>query len=282
MNTFPSSARCTGNEKPLQDGVSPQADGRDSGKSGAPVLFCQNVTKSYQGERIIEDISVKLEPGELVSILGASGTGKTTLFHALSGLEIPDSGRVYYRGEDVTGSAGHVSYMQQKDLLLPFRTILDNVCVPLYLRGVEKKLAREEARGYFGEFGLERCEDKYPSQLSGGMRQRAALLRSYLFQGKVMLLDEPFSALDAITKSAMHQWFQSVRRKRGTSAFFVSHDIDEAILLSDRIYIISGAPGTIRAEISIKEAGPRDSEFTVSPRFMDYKRQILSYIKGDA
>lgn len=247
--------------------------------SGREVLRCENVSKSYQGEFVIDKVSVSLDKGELVSILGASGTGKTTLFHTLSGLETPDAGCVFYEGEEVTGKPGSVSYMQQKDLLLPFRTILNNVCVPLLLRGVAKKQAREQAREHFAEFGLSGCEDKYPAQLSGGMRQRAALLRSYLFQGKVMLLDEPFSALDAMTKAALYQWYQSVCRKHGTSAFLITHDIDEAILLSDRIYIIKGAPGTIRAELAIERDGVRDSEFTMSQEFIGYKRAILAYLK---
>lgn len=245
----------------------------------APVLWCKNITKSYDGEMIIENISAELRRGELVSVLGASGTGKTTLFNTLSGLELPDSGSVYLKGEEVTGKTGRVSYMQQKDLLLPFRTILDNVCVPLRLRGEDKKSARRRAGEYFSEFGLNGCEEKYPQQLSGGMRQRAALLRSYLFQGEVMLLDEPFSALDAITKSSMHQWYQSICRKHQTSAFLITHDIDEAILLSDRIYIIAGTPGSIRAELTVECGGERDSEFTMSEAFISYKRQILSYIK---
>jgi len=255
------------------------AAGAANGEQGERVLWCERLSKSYEGEPIIEEISVELCRGQLVSVLGASGTGKTTLFNSLSGLEEPDSGRVFLRGEDVTGKPGRVSYMQQKDLLLPFRTILDNTCVPLLLRGMERKKAREQAREFFGEFGLSGCEDKYPSQLSGGMRQRAALLRSYLFQGEIMLLDEPFSALDAITKSSMHQWYKSVCRKHGTSAFLITHDIDEAILLSDRIYVIAGVPGKICADIRIQSSGERDSEFTMSETFIGYKRQILSHIR---
>lgn len=254
-------------------------NGKGAATATGPVLCCQAVCQSYNGEPIIDEISVELQRGELVSILGASGTGKTTLFHTLSGLERPESGRVFFCGEDVTGKPGYVSYMQQKDLLLPFQTILDNVCVPLRLRGADRKSAREQAAKHFGEFGLTGCENKYPAQLSGGMKQRAALLRSYLFQDEVMLLDEPFSALDAITKSSMYQWYQSVCRKHNTSAFLITHDIDEAILLSDRIYIIAGTPGRICREFSIQCEGVRDSEFTMSDAFIGYKRQILSYIK---
>lgn len=243
------------------------------------ILSGNSITKSYGEETIIKDVSVSLESGELVSVLGVSGIGKTTLFHILSGLEAPDSGEVLLKNENITGQPGKVSYMQQKDLLLPFRTILDNVSAPLRLRGIPKKAAREMAGGYFQEFGLSGSEIKYPAQLSGGMRQRASLLRSYLFSGEIMLLDEPFSALDAITKSQMHQWYQSIVHKHHTSSLFITHDIDEAILLSDRIYIMSGSPGRITGEIHITPAGPRGTDFLMSDAFMLYKREILSQIR---
>lgn len=244
-------------------------------RSRIPLLCCEHIDKSYGGEKIIRDISVELFPGELVSVLGRSGTGKTTLFNILSGLETPDSGSVCLRGENVTGRSGLVSYMQQKDLLLPFRTILDNVCVSLILRGTERKQARTRAQAYFEEFGLAGCEDKYPGQLSGGMRQRAALLRSYLFEGEIMLLDEPFSALDAITKMSMHRWYREISRVHGTSAFLITHDIDEAILLSDRIYVIAGSPGEICAEVVVKQSAGASEMDTLSLEFADCKREIL-------
>lgn len=243
------------------------------------VMAGQAITKGYDNEQIIRDINVELFYGELVSLLGVSGVGKTTVFNILSGLERPDSGIVRLYGKDITGSSGHVSYMQQKDLLLPFRTIIDNVCVPLRLRGISKKQARAEAAEYFGEFGLTGCEHKYPVQLSGGMRQRAALLRSYLFNDQIMLMDEPFSALDAITKTSMHKWFQTISKKHHTSSFFITHDIDEAIVLSDRIYIISGCPGQISDEIHIEYNGIRDELFTTSDLFINYKRKIMEKYK---
>ncbi|MCI8496949.1 MAG: ABC transporter ATP-binding protein [Clostridiales bacterium] len=247
-----------------------------------PYLTAKDVTKSYDGRCIIDSVSMQVQKGELVSLLGLSGIGKTTLFHVLSGLEQPDSGQVLLSGEDITGKAGRVSYMQQKDLLLPFQTVLDNVSIPLRLGGMKKKAAHEKALPYLEEFGLSGCEEKYPHELSGGMRQRAALLRCYLYSGDMMLLDEPFSALDAITKSSLHQWFQSVVRRHGTTAVFITHDIDEAILLSDRVYIMSGAPGRITGEIPITCAGKRDRDFTMTEEFIRYKKEILSRIGADA
>jgi ABC-type nitrate/sulfonate/bicarbonate transport system ATPase subunit len=145
----------------------------------------------------------------------------------------PDSGRVFLGDRDITGQAGQVSYMQQKDLLLPYKTVLDNVSLPLVLRGQPKSEARAQALVQFKQFGLEGTDSKYPSQLSGGMRQRAALLRAHLFGSTVALLDEPFSALDAITKRTIHRWYLELVDKLGMSTIFITHDIDEAILLSD-------------------------------------------------
>lgn len=249
-------------------------------RDNLPLLAGEAITKSYDGNKIIEEISVSLFSGELVSILGLSGIGKTTLFNILSGLEYPDSGRVLLSGKEITGKTGLCSYMQQKDLLLPFKTVLDNVALPLLLRGESKKAAREKAASYFEEFGLAGYEKNYPDSLSGGMRQRAAVLRSYLFSGEIMLMDEPFSALDAITKSAMHEWYREISARHSTSSFLITHDIDEAILLSDRIYIMAGSPGKIEAEFVISSSfGRRDSEFAMSEEFLHYKRSILQSIK---
>ena len=163
----------------------------------------------------------------------------------------------------------------EKDLLLPFRKVADNVALPLELAGTDRKTARAEAMRYFEQFGLQGTEERYPAQLSGGMRQRAALLRTYLFGKSVALLDEPFSALDTITKSAIHRWYLDVMEQIHLSTLFITHDIDEAILLSDRIYILSGRPGHITDEIHINVPKPRAGDFTLTPEFLAYKRQII-------
>lgn len=239
-------------------------------------LEVQNVSVRFDGKRILEDVSLTLREGELVSLLGISGSGKSTLFNVISGLLQPESGRVFLDGQDVTGQPGHISYMLQKDLLQPYRTIEDNVALPLLLRGVGKQEARAQAGELFEAFGLEGTQKKYPSQLSGGMRQRAALLRTYLFSRNVALLDEPFSALDTLTKSAMHAWYLSVMEKIRLSTLFITHDIDEAILLSDRICLLTGQPGRIVEELSIREPRPRRSDFSLTPEFLAYKREILA------
>lgn len=238
-------------------------------------LRAVGITKSYGERTIIEDVNVTLNAGEIVCLLGVSGAGKTTLFHCLSGLIAPDRGTVYLGGEDITARPGHISYMLQKDLLLPFKKVVDNVAMPLILRGVPKKQAREQASELFERFGLNGCERKYPHQLSGGMRQRAALLRTYLSGEGVALLDEPFSALDSLTKSDLHAWYLDIMQSIDLSTLFITHDIDEAILLSDRIYIMSGTPGRITDEIVIDTPKPRAADFNLTPEFIAYKRRII-------
>ena len=233
------------------------------------------VSKAFDGKPVLEDVSITLNAGELVCLLGVSGAGKTTLFNIISGLVMPDKGKVLLDGEDVTGKPGKISYMLQKDLLLPYRTIEDNVALPLLLKGEKKADARKRAGELFKQFGLEGTQKQYPAQLSGGMRQRAALLRTYLFSGDVALLDEPFSALDTLTKGAIHRWYLDVMEEIRLSTFFITHDIDEAILLSDRIYLLSGQPGRVTDEIVIDHPKPRGEEFTLSMEFLEYKKRIL-------
>lgn len=238
------------------------------------LLNARGLSKSFGENRVLENVDFTLKKGELVCLLGVSGAGKTTLFNILSGLMLPDSGQVLLNGENITGKPGKISYMLQKDLLLPYRTVVDNVALPLLVRGVPKKEARERAASYFQKFGLQGTEKKYPKQLSGGMRQRAALLRTYLAAEGVALLDEPFSALDTITKSAMHEWYLDIMREIDLTTLFITHDMDEAIKLSDRICILSGKPGKIAREIQIEAPRPRSHDFNLSAEFLNYKRQI--------
>ena len=249
----------------------------------------ENVSKSFGDKKVLESVSLTLEEGEIVCILGASGVGKSTLFHIISGLLMPDEGRVLLDGEDVTGKPGKISYMLQKDMMLPYKTVLDNVALPLIIKkmsGEEEvgpwrriRTAGEKAAAYFEEFGLSGYEKKYPAQLSGGMRQRAALLRTYLFSQEVALLDEPFSALDTITKGKMHQWYLSIMEEIHMSTLFITHDMDEAIILSDRIYILGGTPAVIQDEITVSGKKPGAEEFKISPEFLEYKKRILEYIQ---
>ncbi len=246
--------------------------------SAQVALLAEGITKRYDGRTIIEDVSIALHPGELVCLLGVSGAGKTTLFHTLSGLETPEAGRVLLDGEDVTGRPGKISYMLQRDLLLPHKRVLDNVALPLVLRGERPAAAREKAQAYFADFGLRGTERLWPAQLSGGMRQRAALLRTFLGSRGVVLLDEPFSSLDALTKRELHGWYIDMMERLRLTTLFVTHDIDEAILLSDRVCILSGHPGKITAAFPILPPRPRGLDFSLSGAFLDYKKQILSLL----
>lgn len=246
------------------------------------LLEVRDVSFAYNESAVIlKDVSVTLREGEIVCLLGVSGGGKTTLFNIIAGLVRPDKGSVLLRGEDITGQSGKVSYMLQKDMLLPYRTVEDNVALPLIIKGTKKKEARRIVGGYFRQFGIDGRQKKYPAELSGGMRQRAALLRTYLFSADVALLDEPFSALDAITKADMHRWYLDVMENIRFSTIFITHDIDEAIMLSDRIYLLGGRPGEIKDEIVISEPKPRRADFNLTDDFLVYKRRIITQIQGN-
>ena len=248
------------------------------------ILTVNNISKSYGDKQVIKDINITLNQGELVSILGVSGVGKTTLFNVLSGLTPPDAGNVMLYsqtdevGTDITGKSGYLSYMLQKDLLLPHKTVIENAALPLLLEHVPKKQALEKAGKEFKHFGLDGTQNQYPSELSGGMRQRVALLRTYLCNKGVALLDEPFSALDTITRSAMQQWYLDMMKDIKLSTLFITHDMDEAILLSDRIYIMKGRPATIVEEIIVDEKKPRTSDFTITEKFLEYKKRIRALL----
>ena len=247
-------------------------------------LELEHITQSFDDLKVLDDICLKVEQGQIACLLGPSGCGKTTLFHVAAGLAEPVSGRVLLDGRDVTGQPGQVAYMLQKDLLLQHKTILDNVALPLILRGVPKKEARAQARELFDTFGLAGTEDLWPSELSGGMRQRAALLRSYLFSQEFMLLDEPFSALDAFTKEDMHEWFLGVAERFGTTALIVTHDIDESVELADVVYVMRGDPQQ-GVPTRIVGAEPIDDcprtergSFNLTDAFLAHKRRLLELL----
>lgn len=229
-------------------------DSLDSNKKFNSKIRIENISKSFDGDKIIENISINVKEGELVSILGPSGCGKSTIFNMIAGLLKQDSGEI-----DVNGK---LSYMYQKDLLLPYKTIIDNVSLPLILRKEKKSQAREEVKQYFKVFGLDGYEDKYPKELSGGMRQRANFMRTYVNSNEIMLLDEPFGALDSITKSSMQKWLLDIRKKVTSTILLITHDIEEAILLSDRIYVISNKPSSVSMEIVVDRDKIGDVEYS--------------------
>ncbi len=200
----------------------------------------ENVKKIYDKIVVLDDINIKVYEGEFVSILGPSGCGKSTIFNIIANLINYDNGKV-----DINGK---LSYMYQKDLLLPYKTIIDNVTLPMILNKEKKNIAYEKVKEYFNIFGLKGYENKYPSELSGGMKQRANFLRTYVASSDIMLLDEPFGALDSITKSSMQKWLLEVKSKVNSTILLITHDIDEAIMMSDRIYVIAKKPSRVKKE----------------------------------
>ena len=246
-------------------------------------LKIEHVGQRLGDTEILHDVNLEVRDGEICCLLGPSGCGKTTLFNIIAGLSLPTEGSVFVAQKDVTGVTGQVAYMLQKDLLLKEKTILDNVALPLMVRGVAKKQARAQALELFDRFGLAGTQDKWPHELSGGMRQRAALLRSYLFSQEFLLLDEPFSALDAFTKSSMHEWFLEIATELGTTALMVTHDVDEAIKLSDTVFVMAGSPQegvatTIIGAHAIDVPKQRRSDFVLTPEFLDHKRAVLELL----
>lgn len=209
------------------------------------------------GVLALQDVSLQVPRGSFVSLIGPSGCGKSTLFNVIAGLLHPSHGRVLMDGEDVTGRVGLVGYMLQKDLLLPWRTVLENVVLGLELKGVRARDARQRALPYLYRYGLGGFEHHYPDALSGGMRQRVALLRTLLFESEVILLDEPFGALDAQTRSRMQEWLLQLWSDFQKTVLFVTHDVEEAVYLSDTLYVLSARPGRIKARLEVPLARPR-------------------------
>ncbi len=214
-------------------------------------LRVEDLSLSYEGKPVLSGVSFHAEEGEFVTFLGPSGCGKSTMLNILAGLWKADEGRVFVDDKAVNGVTDHFAYMPQSDLLLPWKTILENVTLYGALHH-DRKHAEEEALKEFPRFGLEGYENAYPAELSGGMRQRAAFLRTALCSADIMLLDEPFGALDVITREDMQDWLLNLRSKLNRTTILVTHDVDEALYLSDRILILSHNPATIAREIDLR------------------------------
>src|ERR1700693_623214 len=226
-------------------------------------------------------VTLSISPGRFVSLIGPSGCGKSTIFNIVAGLLEPTSGRVLIDGADATGTIGRVGYMLQKDLLLPWRTVLDNVILGMEIQGVPLRHARQRALPLLRRYGLSGFEYLYPNALSGGMRQRAALLRTLLFDTDVILLDEPFGALEAQTKLQMQEWLMQLWGDFGKTVIFVTHDIEEAIYLSDEIFVMATRPGRIIESMPVNIGRPRDRSATLAPEFTAIKERCLKLLMTD-
>jgi ABC-type nitrate/sulfonate/bicarbonate transport system ATPase subunit len=224
--------------------------------------------------------NLRVKEGEFISLIGPSGCGKSTLFNLIAGLDEPTAGSIKMDGVERNGQQGLVGYMLQKDLLLPWRTVLDNVVLGLEIGGVKRKDAYEIAKPLLQTYGLGGFMDRYPSQLSGGMKQRAALLRTILFNRDIILLDEPFGALDAQTREHMQEWLLDLWDDFKKTVLFVTHDIDEAIYLSDRVFVMSARPGRIVAEIPITLDRPRKPSIVTSDEFVALKATAREYLNS--
>jgi ABC-type nitrate/sulfonate/bicarbonate transport system ATPase subunit len=262
-------------------------------RSGA--LFYGEISMAYASKLRLEDLSMtfntqagsfqalapvnlEIEAGKFVSLIGPSGCGKSTIFNIVAGLQIPSAGRVLIDNDDATGTIGRVGYMLQKDLLLPWRTVLDNIVLGMEIQGVPAREARDRALPYMKRYGLGGFENQYPSALSGGMRQRAALLRTLLLENDIVLLDEPFGALDAQTKAQMQEWLLQIWADFGKTVIFVTHDVDESIYLSDEVCVMGTRPGRVIERLTVTLPRPRPRSIVNNADFISMKQTCMDLL----
>jgi ABC-type nitrate/sulfonate/bicarbonate transport system ATPase subunit len=252
----------------------------------ADKLVLRRLAKTFtsEGRRlpVLLPLDLAVAEGEFVTIVGPSGCGKSTLFNIVAGLLPSDDGGVIeIDGRPATSTLGRVGYMPQRDLLLPWRTVLDNATLGLEIQKVPAGEAPRRAREVLRHFGLGGFEEFYPFALSGGMRQRVALLRTFLFQTDIMLLDEPFGALDALTRSALQEWLAGVCTEYRRTILFITHDVEEAIFLGDRVAVMSARPGRVKLEDRVPFERPRPGDLITAPEFVAIKRRILDAIRDE-
>jgi ABC-type nitrate/sulfonate/bicarbonate transport system ATPase subunit len=258
-----------------------------AGNDQPPRFELRGVRKTFDLGRgnlrpVVQDISFRAAPGEFVAVIGPSGCGKSTLFNIIAGLEQPSAGEVMVDGAVATGHTSHFAYMPQKDLLFPWRTILENTALGLEVQGVPRKRARERAAELFPRFGLAGFENAHPFELSGGMRQRAALLRTVVQGREVMLLDEPFGALDSLTRTEMQTWLQDVWTQDSWTAVMITHDIREAVFLADRVVVLSARPASIRLDLPIPLPRPRELSMLTTPEFAELEAQLVETLHEES
>jgi ABC-type nitrate/sulfonate/bicarbonate transport system ATPase subunit len=244
-------------------------------------IVVEGVRKSYPGSAgpvpVLDGVDVRVGAHEFVSVLGPSGCGKSTLFNIIAGLEEPSSGTVSVDGH-TERRIGRCGYMPQKDLLMPWKTIADNVAIGRVIKGEPKRAARLAAIEILERFGLGNFVDHYPSQLSGGMRQRAALARTFLAGNDALLLDEPFGALDSLTRLRMQSWLLQIWQESAASVLFITHDVDEAIRLSDRVYVFTERPATVAVTIDVDLPRPRPYETVLTEAFAALKEIAIRHL----
>jgi NitT/TauT family transport system ATP-binding protein len=249
----------------------------------APALHVDRVGVTFPspdgGLGALSDVSFAIHEGEFVSLVGPSGCGKSTLLRVLSGLLTPTWGNVYLRGRRLTGPSGQIGIVFQSANLMPWRTVLRNITLPLELQRVDRDHARQAAAGLIRLVGLQGFEDSYPDELSGGMAQRVAIARALIHDPAILLLDEPFGALDALTRERMNLELLRIWEARRKTVFMVTHNIQEAILLSDRVMVMTERPGRIILDLPVRLPRPRSQELVYDSLFIDLSRCIRESIR---
>jgi ABC-type nitrate/sulfonate/bicarbonate transport system ATPase subunit len=249
----------------------------------APAVEVRGLVHRYPGPPpvdVLAGLDLSVGRGEFVSLVGPSGCGKSTLLRVLAGVLAPTAGTAAVGGRDVVGVAGLAAFMPQRDLLLPWRRAIDNATLGAEIDGVARADARARAAPLFARFGLGGFERSWPSELSGGMRQRLALLRTFLLDREVLLLDEPFGALDAITRRQMYAWLQEVWLADGRTVLFVTHDVEEALYLSDRVVALSPRPGRVVTTLAVDHDRPRDPHLVTAQDFVAQRAEVLAALEG--
>jgi ABC-type nitrate/sulfonate/bicarbonate transport system ATPase subunit len=254
-----------------------------------PKIQLRNISKRFVvGARSVpalESVQLSVAEGEFVTLVGPSGCGKGTLFNILVGLVAPDAGGELIIDGQVQPTdhlLGRVAFMPQRDMLMPWRTVLDNAILAAEIDGVPRAEARKRALASLDRFGLRGFESHYPGQLSGGMRQRVALMRTFMFDRDIMLLDEPFGALDALTRTIMQRWLLEVWEGAKRTVLFITHDIDEAIFLGDRVLVMSARPGQLKMQLPVPLPRPRLPAIVTSPAFVEMKRALMAAVEDES
>jgi len=229
---------------------------------------------------MIDGLDLQIHDSEFVSIIGPSGSGKSTIFRLITGLEQPDEGGILLNGKQPENRLGIVGYMPQQDLLMPWRTIMENAVLPLEIKGVKKTEAEVQVRGLLTDFGLNGVENKLPGDLSGGMKQRVSFLRTVLSGSNILLLDEPFSALDAITRLTMQEWLLEQWEKWQKTILFITHDVDEALFLSDRIFVLQQYPISSLQVVEVPLERPRTVRDLSRPEIVELKEHLIDQLRA--
>lgn len=231
-----------------------------------------HIKKKFGDAKILNDINLSVKEGEVVAILGPSGSGKSTLFNLITNLIEPDQGELNVNGK--------VSYMYQKDTMVPWKKVVDNIALPLVFKGMRKKEARRKVEAYLETFGLMGYGEKYPGMLSGGMKQRANFLKTYLTSNDIMLLDEPFGALDSMTRRKMQMWLLNVTKEMNSTILLITHDVDEAVFLADRVYVLSDKPARVLGEVEVNLGPDRTKDTFLMDEFIEVKKKIASIMES--